>query len=580
MRRAALALLCLLASCGESEPVPFGLDRPATSPPPSPSSSPPPNLEAETRTWPPGTTGVDVDGARWESARSVLATLAVDVDRDRDRDLLVLVAGDDLAAGALSLVLARRTSEAFEEESLGEQVAAPDGCADRRVEFVPLSSEHAIASVRWSCPNRNDAELEHAALVVGLGALPRLLERFRWRGGASDGLTFSAADRDEDGHEDVIVEAFVGEARAALVYRSTAAGLARDPDAPEAAVVALVDAARSSVRRSPEVALRGADAALGLWEALCREGERARLTVGTSAGIACGDSVAAARARAVAVAAHARLGHVAQALALERALGPVEGRLREPERRMLRDAFAAMPAETPALRTSVAALPLSGSVRRSTLAFEDEDALLVLAGEPRRVRLLDGTVEPAPAMEPALTDASGAMQLFGIERRCEGTVLLVAPRGVPFASGTVLVAPRPVPRGAPCPELTPLLRADADGFVPLGWAPQGALLARLDELWLVPLDAAGGSSGTPTTLMPDAPAPVPVPPGAARPDLSAYALATEHGVLVVARGETPSVVLVRPEGYRHEGTAIDVAISPSQRRLAWLSGEQLVWVER
>ncbi len=560
--------------------MPFGLDRAAPASPPVTPAPSPPSAEVEIRSWPPGTTVVDVDGARWDAARAVLATLAVDLDADRDRDLIALVVGDDLAAGAVSLVLARRAPDAFEPVPLGEPLAAPDACAERRVELVALSSEHALASARWSCPNRNDGEREHAAIVIGLGALPRLLERFRWRGGADDGLVFSAADRDDDGHEDVIVTAFVGETRAELVHRSTAAGLARDPSAPEAAVADLVDAARTSVRRSPEGALAGADAALSLWEALCREGERARLTVGATAGIACGESPAAERARAVALAAHARLGHVAAALALERELGPIEGRLREPDRRMLRDAFAAMPAETPALRTSVDALPLDGTVRRSTLAFIDEDHVLVLGAEPRRVSLLDGTVEPEAPLDPALTDPSGTLQLVGIERRCDGTMLLVAPRGAPFAPRAVLLAPRPPPRGAPCPELTPSLRADADGFVPLGWAPQGALFARFDELWLVPLDASGASSGAPTVLSSDAPAPVPVPAGAARPDLSAYALASEHGVLVVARGTSPGVVLVRPEGYVHEGTPIDVAVSPSQRRLAWLSGARLVWVER
>jgi hypothetical protein len=583
MTRAPLALLGLsLLACGEHEPVPFGLGRTEAPAPPETPETAVPLPRMEIAEWGDHLTVVDIDGARWDAGASeIRATLARDLDGDGDLDALALTATPAGAPTTIQLALGTRDGAAFAGRPIGDPIPLTEGCTPHELNFEPLESALVAGEIELSCPNRNGGPRELVRVVIELVALPRVLERFRWRGSEGEGLALTAIDRDEDGHADLVVEAFVGTARASLVYRSTAAGLSREGDAPEPEVAALADEARAEVRRHPDQALATAERALSLWEALCRESERPRFAAGGTEGIACGSSVGAARARAVVVAAHARLGHIVPALSLEQTLAPLDAHLRDAERRLVSEALASLPAEAPAIRTSVDASPLPGAVRRSTLAFLDEAHVLVLSGEPRHVGLDDATTVPASTIDGNVVDPAGQLQLFAIERRCEGTVVVVGPRGAPpLEPRTPLVEPRPAPIGVPCPALTAALRADASGFVALGWAPQGILLARLDELWVVPLDVTGASAGPAAALAEGAPAPAPVLAGAALPDVSAYALATAHGILLVERGAAPSAVLVRPEGFAHEGTAVDVAVSPSHRRLAWLSGGHLVWIER
>ena len=416
-----------------------------------------------------------------------------------------------------------------------------------------------------------------------------MLERFGYVGAAGDGVTFVAADRDDDGNPDLLVEAQVGDARATLTFRSTASGMARDRGAPEDAIAQLADEARAAIRRNPDTALSKADAALGLYRALCAESEAPRLTLGSNRGIPCGNSVGALRARAVLVAAHARAGHVLEALTYAEALRGV--RLREAERRLADDALATLTASTPEPHVSVEARPLDDrSVRRSSLAFADEEHVLLLGSAPQNVSLADGVASPAFEIDTRIVDPSGRLVLRAIERRCDGTVLVVAPLSSssldspvldgPVLDGhTALFAPRPTPAGVACPEMTAALRADDGGYVPLGWAPQGVLVAHLGELMLVPLDLRGELAGSASVLPLDAPAPAPVLPGAATNDVGHYALLTDHGILVMHRGSEGASVLVRPTGFVRQGTAIDVAISPSGRRVAWIQEDHLRWAD-
>jgi len=578
--------LCLtLAACSDPDPVPFGLDRhelPRTTEPETVALP-----EVALREYPAPSPSQIIAGASFAgvasdgTARDVRASYARDLDEDGDDDALVLLAN---AEQEVDVVHASREDDVFTSRALTRIALPLPGCLIDSLAFDALDPRLALATVRWSCPNANGGEDAQAHVIIEVGRTPRVIERFGYVGAEEDGVAFVAADRDDDGNPDLIVEARVGDATATLRFRSTASGMARQAGAPEDAIAQLADEARAAIRRNPDTALTKADAALGLYRALCAESEAPRLTLGSSRGVPCGNSVGALRARAVLVAAHARAGHVLEALMYAEALVGV--RLREAERRLADDALATLSASTPEPHVGVEAHPLDErSVRRSSLAFADEEHVLLLGSTPQNVSLSDGTVAPAFEIDSRIVDPSGHLVLRAIERRCDGTVLVVAPLSSATLDGpvldghTALFSPRPAPSGVACPEMTAALRADASGYVPLGWAPQGVLLAHLGELTLVPLDMRGELAGSASVLPLDAPAPAPVMPGAASSDVSHYALLTDHGILVMHRGSESASVLVRPTGFVRQGTAIDVAISPSGRRVAWIQEDHLRWAD-
>lgn len=584
----ALLAVGTLSACSDPEPVPFGLDR-REAPPggDDPSETPRALPEVALRAYPAPSPSQTIAGASFTgaaadgTARDVRASYARDLDGDGDDDALVMLAN---AEQEVDVVLARREGDTFTPSALSHIALPAPGCLLDSLAFDALDPRLALATVRWSCANTNGGEDAQAHVLLEVGRTPRVIERFGYVGAEGDGVTFVAADRDEDGNPDLIVEAIVGDAHATLTFRSTASGMARESGAPESAIAQLADEARAAIRRNPDTALTKADAALSLYRALCAESEAPRFTLGSARGIPCGNSVGALRARAVLVAAHARAGHVLEALSYAEALRGV--RLREAERRLADDALATLSASTPEPHVSVEARPLDDrTVRRSSLAFADEDHVVLLGSAPQNVSLADGAAAPSFAIDARIVDPSGHLVLRAIERRCDGTVLVVAPLSSSTLDGpvldghTALFSPRPAPIGVACPDMTAALRADDGGYVPLGWAPQGVLVAHLGELMLVPLDMRGELAGSASVLPPDAPAPAPVMPGAASSDVSHYALLTDHGILVVHRGGSAASVLVRPTGFSRQGTAIDVAISPSGHRLAWIQEDHLRWCD-
>lgn len=612
-RLAPLVIAVALAGCSSCEsggPVPFGLDAggPGEQPRGDRGGSVLPEDRASVATTPSislrelpeGTTRVDVEGAAIElGGAPILAVVAWDSDGDRDRDALVIAPG--AAGGGPRVLAALREGASFAVPV--ELVSAPPlaaGCSIARSGARALDAAILAIELEAACPEDElGASRVLHAFAIASGPRPRVLERFVLRARAGDGgapidaLRLRSEDRDEDGHADLIVDlalAVDGEAAAdvSLALLDRPGGLARDAAEPEARIAALAQEARGALRRRPERARGTARRAIALYEALCRESGRSRLELGGAGGLPCGRSAATGRALAVLAQAAARTGQPLEAaLALAR-LETAHVSVRDADRDAARaaiDGIAATPGEVH--EGPPAAAPAERGPRLSALAFLDEQHLL-LRGDRARVIDLGTGAELAPPEHAstalALVDPSGTHRLAAIERRCAGTVLVIAASdalGDLTGARTIApVAPRRPPPGAPCPDLTPALRADDDGWRALGWAPQGVLAARGVELRVVPLDLGGRPAGDAVPIEPGAAIPAPIAPGHATADARAYATFAPGGIVLVELAPGRRTTLIRPaEHAAFEGAPIDVAISPSARRLAWIAEGHVRWLE-
>ncbi len=589
--RVSLATFCLLAACGDDEPaVPFGLE-----PHPPPTSSAPVTTVTEdvAAEWADGSQALVDDSPVAIEGVQVRATLARDVDDDGDRDVLALAASPD---GALSLSLATRSEAGL---AFTAPIAAAPACGASVVgaaRWTGLSSETAAARIERTCGS--GAGEQRVVIVRASASGLRALTTLVLAPEAGETMTVRNEDRDGDGHADVVVHVSLhdpsGEsADVDLAWLDRAAGLSRDTAEPEATASTHANEARTALRRHPDRALAAARTAVLVHDALC--GARARLAVDDDRGLSCAASAALGRALAVEVAAHAHLGHLDDALGAMVELGRADAVVRDADRTSAREAVAAMTGVLhPEAHEAGTARAGSGeSPRLSSLAFVDEDHLLVRGEGAHVVTLSTGGSAPVLDEGLALRDAEGRHALSEVERSCDGYVLVTRPMFGPLDSPsdeheTALIRSAPPPAGAACapsldltarpPSLSALDRQDDGGFRVLGWAPQGALLARGDELVLVPLDVAGAPIGAAHVLADDEPAPAPIAPGHATSDASAWAFVTPMGIVLHRRGQ--GTTLIAPAGFeRADGSAIDVAVSPSATRVAWIASGHLFWAD-
>lgn len=588
MRATPLALaLSLLAACGEDTVVPFGLDTPH----PESTTAPTTTTSAEgAAEWPDGadvrveSTPLSVPDAQ------VRATLAADLDADGDRDVVFVATGND---GGVSLATATRSGDGlvFRPPLVLAGPCAP--VTTRSARIASVSADLVAARVERTC----GSAAEQRVAIVRLGATPRLLQTLVFAPAEGESLTVRGEDRDDDGHADVVVHLTLHDASGEsadvdLAWLDRAAGLSRDTAEPEAIVAARATEARTALRRHPDRALAATRTALLVHDALC--GETARLAVDDDVGLRCTASAGLGRALAVAAAAHARGGRLPDALDALVALSRPDATVREADRTTARDALGAMDGVLrPTTNEGPEARAAGGdAVRLSTLAFLDEDRVLVRGDGARVIALTTGSATPSVDGELGMVDASRSHAIAELERGCDGFVLVVRPAFGPLDSPSderslALIEARPAPAGAVCTPLAPgapdtrlsiSQRRDTGGWRALGWAPQGALVARQSTLVLVPLDVAGASLGAPTTLADGEPAPAPIAPGHATADASAWALVNEVGLVLYRRGQPPALVI--PSSFaRADGAPIDVAVSPSAQRLAWIESGHLRWVD-
>jgi hypothetical protein len=419
--------------------------------------------------------------------------------------------------------------------------------------------------------------------LLSLEAPPRIYERFEVLGDAETSplaLRAEAQDADGDGHADFLLEALKrgdsGDAALKLAWLDRASGLSQDLREPETTFAAWASAAQSQLAKAPEQAAASAARLLFYERSLCRERGEAVLLISGSAGIACGQSKAATAALATLVLAHAKLQQVPDAIA---AYGELARRSARPDKRTLErvlNALGNLPRTQGVTLREGPRVELSERPRLTLpgARFSDEEHLLLKRAVPVIYDLSRGE-EAAPSAVPdvLVRDPSGQLLVSDIERDACGLDHLRierAPRPeAVYVPGALVSSPALLPSaGRPaCKQAGGKTHVES-GFQVLGWAPQGVVLARGPEVWVVPLDLQGQPAGEPFALPERAPLPAPLPSGAGSSDGVHYAQLSPAGVLVFSRSGAPPE-LWRPDGYSAiAASARQVAISPSGRRAA------------
>lgn len=591
-------------SCESGGPVPFGLDSgaPLSAPPvtrPRVEHEPSQGVELRVQDYPEGARSAELDGAPIVIEGAMIRSLgAWDFDRDGDRDALV-IAVDDNAERRARLWAVRRESESFERPMELRQPRAFSGeCAIVRSAIHAMDPSMVRVELTSRCSETGyELEDEVHAIAIGRGPSPRVLERVtlgrKVRDQGGDSFILRTEDRDADGHADLVVDlsfeppARDSPVRVSLAFLDRPSGFAREPSEPETTIAALAEQARGALRREPERALDIASGAVAIWEALCHESSRARFDVGGARGVSCGRSQGAGRAIAIMAQAAARTGQPLLAVQAAERLRDASISVRPRDREAVMSALSSLGGEPwPIHEGPFVTREPEHAARRSIVGFVDENRILVRDSTPRIFDISSGTEETTT--DPAggaleLLAPSAEYRLVGIERRCIGTVLVIESSSASVATTrkTALLAPRRPPPGAPCPDLNPRFRSDDDGWRVLGWAPQGVLVARDLELRLIPLDLEANPLGEPVILERGAAIPAPIAPGPATSDGRAFVYSAPGGWVVVELAPERQVSFVRAMAHGDaRGVNVDVAVSPSTRRIAWVADGRVWWLER
>lgn len=537
----------------------------------------------------------DLEGATlpWGSVRAVLS---IDLDQDGDHDVVAL---HDDAEGAAHLVVALRDGDRFENPR--EILRVPTRpelapCSIDGVALVALSATKAHATFERSCgANKPKEPANH--VLFSLETMPRVFEHITQRPTSNTGAPLAIAldtlDSDADGHDDVALTLKPSgyaepDTALQLVWFDRASGLVRDLREPETTFAAWAAAAKKLAAKSPEQAAERAAMVLTTRRALCREAGAPELWFSGSPGIVCGRGKSEADALLALTESQARLGLVREALDAYRELKRLGGAIDERSLLKVEAALGSLPAAPGiALHRGERVEPLTTpAVHLPAARFLGESSLLLQRSEPVLYDLTSGQMSSSQVPADALVrDPGGELAITAIEHACTGFSLRIerAPAlGEPYvrlpgASSAVLL---PESNPPDC-GLQSAHRAQNAGFLVLGWAPQGAVVARGGQVRIVPLDLAGKPAGEPRSLDPATPLPAPLPSGAATPDGARYVEATPFGVVIYSV-RSAEVELWRPEGYLSLGkSAREAAVSPSGRKVAVVLGDNtFYWLER
>jgi hypothetical protein len=544
------------------------------------------SLDAEARSFESATDRPVLDG-KPVPLDFVRALIAHDLDADGDRDVIALVHD---AVVRMKLMVSMREPSGFQEarEVAGFSAPGDASCTLQGVSLSAPAADKAVLAITLGCgdpPKTAPAFLS----LLSLEATPRCMESVALLTGEESppfALAASAQDADGDGTSDFVLKlTALGEGESDnvlnLALLDRAGGLSRDAREPETTFGAWASAAQTQLAKKPELALQNAERVLRFERALCRERGEPALAFSAARGVACGKSKAVSSALASAALALAKLKEGPRALA---AYADLTRREQKPDKRVWErvvSALAALPSEAGVtLREGprVEAV-IKPRLHLPSARFVDDSHVLLRRSAPVLYDL-DKSEETPVGTPPdeLIRDPGGQLALTAIERDGCGALHLRIERapkpGTPYVAG----APVSTPFIAPGASLTPCKQGATQGhvesgFQALGWAPQGAVLARGAETFVVPLTVTGAPAGEPFALPGETPLPAPLPAGAAAADGTRYAELTPFGVLVFERHAAPPALL-RPDGFlSFAGAAQDIAISPSGRRVAVVAND-------
>ncbi len=222
--------------------------------------------------------------------------------------------------------------------------------------------------------------------------------------------------------------------------------------------------------------------------------------------------------------------------------------------------------------------PTGPEVRLSSIAFVDENTLLLRGAQPRLYRIDDQSfadVDPATG-RVLVEDNSQRFAVVSIVQSCLGYHLRIvsasqAQAGITSgpAVSEPLIEKRPARPGTACSNTPAEIENGFSGYRVLGWTVQGIVVAAESKLLLVALDEQAQPIRE-TLAITDAKAlSAPLPPGASSPNGHIYTAITPIGILLQRVLPSTKTLLVRPPEWNAQ-EASDVAVSPSGRKVAYL----------
>jgi len=612
-------------SCGGDSTVPFKRKVSPTEEKKKTADESPPSIDpseetetALTQTFAQETREVVIGEAQIEiDEGSIRAMLGFDLDADGDQDALLVVTNVE---EHLVLLKAERTTEGFDTpEVVSILWSSIPNCQVAASTIQNLGSSYAEISATFSCnaaqqqvnaikeetseaeplkslprpvaqPNRKPSERE--MWIVTLEPVPRLFERIALlpdsENHAPEKIAFqlTSRDLDSDGHDDIemaiaITSPDSGEKNTlSMSWLNRPGGLARDRSQPESLLLSVADRARNALKKDPAVALKRTERVQQIYNALCRQSGVSKLIVNGVAGFDCAASTALGSASAIRVAALAKRQNIVQALETYRALDSPSLKVSLRDRKLADEAIRSVPSvanvvwqQGPEHRR-----PSGSQVRLSSIAFVDENTLLLRGAQPRYYHIDDQSFSDVdPGVGRVLVeDNSQRFAVAAIVHSCLGYHLRIVTASQAEAGITTgpavsepLIERRPVRSGTPCSSTPEDIENGFSGYLVLAWTPQGIGVAKDAMLLLSAVDDKAKPIRETVAIKDAKTLYAPLSPGASAPNGHIYGAITRIGILVQRVLPSPKALLIRPPGWMVQ-EASDVAVSPSGRKVAYL----------
>lgn len=547
---------------------------------------------------------------------SIRAVLGFDLDTDGDQDALLVATNVE---DNLVLLKAERTNDGYDTPlTIATLWSSIPNCHVASSTIQNLGSSYAEISANFGCETTQQvANLSQGKTsedkspepttsveqpiqrpsqrelwIASLESVPRLFERIALLPDDEDrspekiDFQLTSRDLDSDGHDDIEMAIAItnpdnGEKNTvSMSWLNRPGGLARDRSQPEGLLLSLADRARNALSKNPDAALKKVERVQQLYDALCRQGKVSRLVINGVVGFDCVASTALGRASAVGVAAYAKKQNIVQALDSYSALDRSSLKVSARDRKLADKAIESIPSvehvvwqQGPDHRGAT-----EPTVRLSSIAFVDENTLLLRGPQPRFYHIDDQSVSDAEpnAGSVLIEDSSRRFVVVAIVRSCTGYHLRIvsasqAEAGITSgpAVSEPLIEKRPTRPGASCSKTPIEIEDDFGGYHVLGWTPQGIVVAAESRILLVAVDEQAQPIQA-TVAVTDAKAlSAPIIPGASSPNGHIYGAITPIGVLIQRVLPSPKTLMIRPEQWNEQETS-DVAISPSGRKVAYL----------